>query len=106
MELRSTIRLVSDGTVEWVDLTFEIHPEDDLHVYFDGDRVEQGWTLMQESTTQRVVFDETFLDSVDVIIRRAYDLSEVHHVLHSSAKFMCRTKYIANNLDYYFARIL
>src|SRR5699024_12529895 len=82
MELRSTIRLVSDGTVEWVDLTFEVHPEDSLYVYFDGEQVEQGWTLMRESTPQRVNFDEPIPDGEDVIIRRGSDLSEIPHVFY------------------------
>src|SRR5699024_5991411 len=106
MELRSTIRLVSDGTVEWVDLTFEIHPEDDLHVYFDGDRVEQGWTLMQESTPQRVVFDEPIPDGVDVIIRRASDLSEIPHVFHYTGNIKGGAEFNAKNMDENFAKIL
>src|SRR5699024_3234219 len=106
MELRSTIRLVSDGTVEWVDLTFEIHPEDDLHVYFDGDRVEQGWTLMQESTPQRVVFDEPIPDGVDVIIRRASDLSEIPHVFHYTGNIKGGAEFNAKNMDENFDKIL
>src|SRR5690625_615574 len=106
MELRSTIRLVSDGTVEWVDLTFEIHPEDDLHVYFDGDRVEQGWTLMQESTPQRVVFDEPIPDGVDVIIRRASDLSEIPHVFHYTGNIKGGAEFNAKNMDENFSKIL
>src|SRR5690625_2916489 len=106
MELRSTIRLVSDGTVEWVDLTFEIHPEDALHVYFDGDRVEQGWTLMQESTPQRVVFDEPIPDGVDVIIRRASDLSEIPHVFHYTGNIKGGAEFNAKNMDENFAKIL
>src|SRR5690625_4028424 len=106
MELRSTIRLVSDGTVEWVDLTFEIHPEDDLHVYFDGERVEQGWTLMQESTPQRVVFDEPIPDGVDVIIRRASDLSEIPHVFHYTGNIKGGAEFNAKNMDENFSKIL
>src|SRR5690625_4749513 len=106
MELRSTIRLVSDGTVEWVDLTFEIHPEDDLHVYFDGGRVGQGWTLMQESTPQRVVFDEPIPDGVDVIIRRASDSSEIPHVFHYTGNIKGGAEFNAKNMDENFAKIL
>src|SRR5690625_7523562 len=106
MELRSTIRLVSDGTVEWVDLTFEIQQEDNLHVYVDGDRVEQGWTLMRESTSQRVVFDEPIPDGVDVIIRRASDLSEVPHVFHYTGNIKGGAEFNAKNMDEDFSKIL
>src|SRR5699024_12482239 len=106
MELRSTIRLVAEGTVEWLDLTFEVHPEDSLYVYFVGEQVAQGWTLMRESTPQRANFDEPIPDGVDVIIRRASDLSEIPHVFHYTGNIKGGAEFNAKNMDENFSKIL
>src|SRR5699024_9114417 len=70
------------------------------------DRVEQGWTLMRESTPQRVVFDEPIPDGVDVIIRRASDLSEIPHVFHYTGNIKGGAEFNAKNMDENFSKIL
>src|SRR5690625_3546473 len=99
MDLHSTVRFTSDGTVKEVDLTYKVYEDDNVRVYFDGEEILGGWALELETTPQKVIFDEVIPDGVNGLIRRATDMREIPHVFHFTGNVKGGAEFNARNMD-------
>lgn len=105
MNLNSTVRLTSDGTVRRVDLTYDVQATDIVQVYFNDDEIFTGWTLQRNTTPQRVDFDEYIPAGTLVLIRRYTDMREIPHLFHFTGNARGGAEFNAKNLDDNFDKI-
>src|SRR5690625_3534355 len=105
MDLHSTVRFTSDGTVKEVDLTYKVYEDDNVRVYFDGEEILGGWALELETDPQVVNFDEPVPDGTRVLIRRATDMREIPHVFHFTGNVKGGAEFNARNMDENFDKI-
>src|SRR5690625_2096229 len=105
MILHSTLRFTADGTEQFKDLTFVVYEEDGIHVYFDGERVDQGWEVEYDTTPQRINFTETIPAGTDVLVRRATDMREIPHVFHYTGNVKGGAEFNSRNVDDNFDKI-
>lgn len=106
MRLNSTVRLVSDGTVQRVDLTYTVQDGDIVMVYFDDDEVESGWSLQRDTKPQRVDFQEPIPAGTNVLIRRFTDMLDLPHRFHFTGNAKGGAEFNGKNLDENFEKIL
>lgn len=106
MKYNSTIRVVSDGSLTAVALTFDLRDQDEVHVYFNDDQIDTGFTVDRQSTPQRVLFDPAVPDGVTVTIRRYSDMSAIPHVFHLKGGVLGGAEFNSLNIDENFDHIL
>lgn len=106
MRLNSTVRLTSDGTVQRVDLTYDVQDGDEVQVYFNDDEILTGWTLQRNTSPQRVDFDEKIPAGTLVLIRRYTDMRELPHFFHFTGNAKGGAEFNGQNLDENFDKIL
>lgn len=106
MKLNSTVRLTSDGTVQRVDLTYDVQDGDEVLVYFNDDVILTGWTLQYNTKPQRVDFDEEIPAGTVVLIRRITDMRELPHHFHFTGNAKGGAEFNGKNLDENFDKIL
>lgn len=72
-------RVVSDGSLTTIPLTFEFKSRDTIKVYVDGLPTTTGWNWASP-TINTIIFDDPIANGVEVIVRRLSDLTTVQHV--------------------------
>lgn len=105
MDLYSSMRLVSDGTLQTVLLSFEYTSRNEVHVYIDGLEKTTGWSWA-DSTGKTIRFDEPVPADSVVLFRRLTKLNEVPYIFGEAAGSRGYSEFSAYTVDFNFDFVL